>query len=237
MMKDNLQHAAEPVRKPALILLDVYDTLLQMDEVERKVNNLLDSRLAYALWFELFMQYCFVDNAIAQFNDFASIARATMEMTAGAFKKEVTGRDIDEVLELLKQLPVHEGVQEGLSALNDMGLRIAALTNSPEATVCERMERTGLISYFEQVLSAEHVGEYKPSRKVYAWAAKKLDVAAADILMVSTHGWDVAGAQNAGMQTAYMRQPRQMLYPLAPQPRYLCNDLTDLARQLIALPK
>ena len=222
----------EIMQKPLLILLDVYDTMLRMDDVERKVNGLLKSRYGYALWFELLMQYCFVDNAITQFNDFTSIARATMRMVADRMKTKVAEFEIMQVLDLLKILPVHEGVQDGLSGFKDMGLRIAALTNSPELIVKERMERTGLISYFEEVLSAETVGKYKPSPAVYTWALETLKVQAEEVVMVSTHGWDLAGAQNAGMQTAYIRQRRQMLYPLAPTPGYVCTNLGDLAEQL-----
>jgi 2-haloacid dehalogenase len=222
----------ETLTHPKLLLVDVYDTLLRMDDVERKVNQLLNSRFGYALWFELFMQYCFVDNCIIQFNDFASIARATMQMTAGMMRKDIGEQDVQQVLDLLKQLPVHEGVQEGLSSLNDLGLRLVALTNSPEITVNERMNRTGLISYFAGVLSAEHVGKYKPSLAVYKWALQKFHVQPADAILVSTHGWDLAGANNAGMKTAYIKQAKQMLYPLAPTPDYICNSLNDLAQQL-----
>lgn len=217
---------------PKLILLDVYDTLLNMTEVEKKVNDLMDNRRGYSLWFELFMQYCFVDNCIVQFNRFSSIAKATMQMTAKTFRREISERDFDETLQLLRHLPIHHGVQEGLSELNDMQLRIAALTNSPEETVRQRMELTGLISYFEKVLSAEHVGKYKPWRDVYLWAASTLGLPPEDILMVSTHGWDLAGAANAGMRTAYLETKSQMLYPLAPKPELECTSLQDLVRQL-----
>lgn len=218
--------------KPTVILLDVYETLLDMTEVEKKVNLLLDNKRGYTIWFELFMEYCFVDNCIVQFNDFASIAYATFQMAAQTVGREIDEQDINDVLELLKHLPVHEGVQEGLSKLNDAGFRIAALTNSPEGTVTERMERTGLISYFEKVMSAEHVKKYKPSIDVYKWAVAKMDVQADEVLLVSAHGWDLAGAVNAGMQTAYVKQSKQMLYPLAPEPTYTCTNLADLADQL-----
>ncbi len=218
--------------KPAVVLLDVYETLLDMTVVEKRVNQILDNKRGYFLWFELFMQYCFVDNCIVQFNDFASIAYATMQMAGRTLGEEIDEHDINEVLELLKHLPVHEGVQEGLSQLNDAGFRIAALTNSPERTVTERMERTGLISYFEKVLSAEHVRKYKPSLEVYEWAIAQLNVQPGEVLLVSAHGWDLAGAVNAGMQTAYLKQSKQMLYPLAPKPNYICTSLTDLASQL-----
>jgi 2-haloacid dehalogenase len=227
-----MQENSKPTTQPELILFDVYETLLDMSSVEKRVNSLLDSKRGYALWFEMFMQYCFVDNCTVQFNDFTSIAKATMQMTARSLGRTVKSTEIDNALELLKQLPLKEEVQEGLSLLHDRGFRIAALTNSPEKTVTERMYYTGLISYFEEVLSAEHVKKYKPCTEVYDWAAKRLKVPSNEIVLVSVHGWDIAGACNAGMQTAYLIQEKEMLYPLAPTPTYTCTNLVDLASQL-----
>jgi 2-haloacid dehalogenase len=218
--------------KPTLILLDVYETLLDTSEMQRRVNHLLDSKRGYTIWFELFMQYCFVDNCTAQFNDFNSIANATMHMAGRSLGNAVDENEVQNILALLKHLPLHEGVEEGLSVLSDYGFRIAALTNSPEVTIRERMELTGLISYFEMVLSAEHVKKYKPCIEVYDWAAKQLGIEANDILLVSAHGWDIAGASNAGMQTAYLTQSNQMFYPLAPKPIYTIKNLADLASQM-----
>ena len=217
---------------PQVVVLDVYETMLDMSEVERKVNSVMESRKGYMLWFELFMQYCFVDNCTSQFNSFNSIAKATMQMIAYKLDVHITPFDIEQIFEMLKHLPVREGVQEGLSALNDAGYRIAALTNSPEEIVRERMERTGLISYFDCVLSAEHVKKYKPSLKVYQWAAKKMEIKEKDMLFVSAHGWDIAGAANAGMATAFINLNKELLYPLAPTPNFICNSLSDLANQL-----
>jgi 2-haloacid dehalogenase len=227
-----MKQETNDIVKPSILLFDVYETLLDMSDVERRVNNLMDSIRGYRIWFELFMQYCFVDNCIAQFNDFSSIGKATMKMTGTLLGHNVQDDDTNDVLEMLKHVPVHEEVPEYLSVLSDAGYRIAALTNSPEKTISERMEHSGLISYFEQVISADQVKKYKPCIEVYEWAAKKLEVPTQEILLVSVHGWDVAGGANAGMQTAYIRQPKQMLYPLAPEPNFICNNLAHLADQL-----
>lgn len=217
---------------PAYLFVDVYETLLDMSEVERKVNALLDSRRGYTIWFNLFMEYCFVDTCIEQFNDFSSIAKATMQMAGKLLSKPVADDDITTVLDLLKHLPVHADVQDGLSKLNDQGFYIAALTNSPEKIVWERMERTGLISYFKKILSAEHIRKYKPDLKVYQWAANEINARPADIIMISAHSWDLAGAANAGMQTAYLKRADKMHYPLAPAPGYTGKSLTELAERL-----
>lgn len=220
---------------PSLILFDVYDTILDMTDIARKVNSMLDSKRGYALWFELCMQYTFVDNCTVQFHDFQSIASATLRMTAQMLKESVTDNEINAVIEMMKYLPLKENVQEGLSGIADQQFRVAALTNSPASLVMQRMEQSGLISYFEEVLSAESVRKYKPSLEVYHWASQKLDTPPAQILMVSGHGWDIAGARNAGLQTAYLKQANQMLYPLAPVPDISCEDLVDLCEQLKVL--
>lgn len=227
----------EQMQKPKVILLDVYETLMDMADVERKVNHLMDSKRGYAIWFELLLEYSFVDNCIGKFNGFLSIAKATIQLAAAKFGRTISDNEIDAVLDLLRQLPVHEGVQEGLSQLNDLGFRIAALTNAPEKVVCERMERTGLISYFELVLSAEEVKKYKPCIEAYQWAAKKLNVETNEILLASSHNWDLLGAVNAGMQTAFLKRENEKLYSLAPLPAFTCETLSELANQLSLQPE
>lgn len=223
-------------KNPKLILLDIYGTLLNMDEVEKRVNSLLETKQGYIIWMDLFMQYCFVDNCIEQFNDFSSIAKATMQMAGDILGKEIDLQEVDTILEILKQVPINEGVQQGLSMLNDLGFRIAALTNAPEIIIRNRMERTGLISYFERILSAEHVKKYKPSILVYNWACQEMKVKPEDVLLVTMHGWDIAGANNAGIQTAYMQQSKRLLYPLTPNPDLSCSSLVELA-SVLSQPK
>lgn len=218
--------------RPKVMVFDVYETLLDMSEVERKINALTDSKRGYSIWFELFMEYCFVNNSLDTFHDFISIAKVTLQMAGNILGKTIYDPEANDLLELLKHLPVHEEVQSGLSQLNDLGYTIVALTNAPEKTVCERMERTGLISYFEKVFSAETVKKYKPEKKVYEWAAEKLKVTTSDMLMITAHGWDIAGASNAGMKTAFVKRDKQLLYPLSPQPDIRCSSLHELVGKL-----
>lgn len=217
---------------PKIMVFDVYETLLDMSEVERKINALTDSKRGYPIWFELFMEYCFVNNSLDTFHDFISIAKVTLQMAGNILGKTISDPEANNLLELLKHLPVHEEVQSGLSQLNDLGYTIIALTNAPEKTVCERMDRTGLISYFEKVFSAETVKKYKPEKKVYQWAAQKLNVNTSDMLMITAHGWDIAGASNAGMKTAFVKRDKQLLYPLSPQPDIRCSSLHEFVAKV-----
>lgn len=217
--------------RPKLILLDVYETLLDLGEIQTKVNDLLKSRRGYHVWFELFIQYCFADNSTGLFHPFADIAKATLAMAANRMGLHLEEHRQEEVVWLLRHAPLKPNVQEGLSQLNDQGYTLAALTNAPQSIVADRMEPTGLVSYFEFVLSTEQIKKYKPALEVYQWALKKAGVAPAEVLLVSAHSWDIMGAATAGLQTAYLGQDK-LFYALAPEPNYRATDLLDLAAQL-----
>ena len=218
--------------KPQVIVFDVYETLLDISELGRRINLITDSKRGYTIWFELFMQYCFVNNSLDTFHNFISIAKATLQMTGYKLGRTISDAEANDILESLKHLPLHEEIQSCLSQLNDQGYTIIALTNAPEKIVCERMERTGLISYFENVLSAEMVKKYKPEKKVYEWAAQKLNVRIGEMLMVTAHGWDIAGAANAGMKTAFLKRDKELLYPLSLKPDSACRNLSELVAML-----
>ena len=224
----------EGVKAPAVILVDVYETILNMSDIERKVNTLLNSKRGYVLWNELLLQYCFAEACMGKFRPFASLAAATMKMTASVLRENISDARVDEALSLLEHLPVHSGVEAGLSSLLDKGFRIAALTNAPATILRNRMERTGLISYFETLFNAEEVQQYKPCKEVYTYAAGKMGVSVDDCMLVSVHGWDIAGAANAGMRTAWVQQQHHPPYPLGPEPDLTCTGLSDLAERLAA---
>jgi 2-haloacid dehalogenase len=221
--------------KPKVIVFDVYETLLTMSDVERKVNQVMDSSRGYTIWFELFMQYCFANNSLDSFQDFISIGKATLQVTASKLGRSVSDAEANDVLTLLKHLPVHEDVPSCLSELKDSGYTIMALTNAPEKLVFERMERTGLVSYFDEVLSAETVKKYKPDKTVYQWAAEKIKSNVSEILLITAHGWDIAGAANAGMKTAFLKRHKEFLFPLSPEPDLTGNQLSELVSVLTTL--
>jgi 2-haloacid dehalogenase len=52
------------------------------------------------------------------------------------------------------------------------------------------------------------------------------------MMLVAAHGWDVAGAKWAGLQTAFVERPGQQLFPLGPAPDMHVADLSALVKAL-----
>lgn len=219
--------------KPSVIILDVNETLLDMSPLQKKVNSLLGSKRGFRIWFGMLLQYSLVDNCTDSYHDFSTIANATLDMAAKAFGKEIDEDDKKEALAPMKQLSPYADVQIGLKLLKEAGYRLATLTNSPPQTLAAQLEHAGLTNYFEQTLSIDAVKKYKPAIESYQYAAKTLGVNTEDVLMVAAHGWDMAGAINAGLQTAFIERKGQSLYPLAAKPQHIGKDLVEIANAII----
>lgn len=95
-------------------------------------------------------------------------------------------------------------VASGLDRLRDAGHRLAVVTNSARRTGEQHVERAGLGDAFERVVGVDEVGAYKPDGRVYAYALEQLGAAAGDSWFVAAHDWDIVGAANAGLRTAFV---------------------------------
>ncbi len=61
-----------------------------------------------------------------------------------------------------------------------------------------------------------------------------MSVNVSDAMLVAAHGWDIAGALQAGMQAAFIEREGQSLYPLSPKPAFTGKDLVEIANKIIA---
>jgi len=64
---------------------------------------------------------------------------------------------------------------------------------------------------WDGILSCEFLGYYKPSRQAYLSGVDLLGLTPDEAMMVAAHPADLAGAQRAGMHTAYVQVPEEDL--------------------------
>jgi 2-haloacid dehalogenase len=138
----------------------------------------------------------------------------------------------DWIVEGLRELPPFDDVEPGLRRLRDAGIPLAVLSNGTADGLEAVVTGAGLRDHFEHLLVADSVRRFKPAREVYALAPAALGVPAGEILFVSGHEWDVAGAAAAGMQTAWLARGETCAPMMGREPGIQAEDLPDLARQV-----
>ena len=82
---------------------------------------------------------------------------------------------------------------------------IGTLSNGNLSLLVDMARHAGLP--WDAVLSAELFGHYKPDPEVYLGAARLLDVAPAELMLVAAHPSDLRAAAACGLRTAYVARP------------------------------
>ncbi|KGK42423.1 HAD family hydrolase [Nitrincola sp. A-D6] len=214
------------------LFFDVNETLLDIQPLKAVISKTLDNRQELAdLWFISLLHHSLVDTASGGWHTFAEIGNAVLNMLAAQHNIQMSD-DAPSIAEALSQLPPHADVIPALSALQQQGFKLVALTNSSRALADKQLNHAGIMHFFDAVLSVESIKTYKPDLKVYCWATEQMDVPRENTLMIAAHSWDVGGAKRAGMHTAFIARKGQTLSPLLPEPDLVCSDLNDLAASL-----
>jgi 2-haloacid dehalogenase len=104
------------------------------------------------------------------------------------------------------RLPAWDDSVTGLARLRRQ-YTVTALSNGGFALLTSLVKAAGLP--FDCIVSAELAQRYKPAPEPYLTAARLLDVAPGEVLMVAAHAWDLAGARAAGLRTAFVERPRE----------------------------
>lgn len=219
--------------RPKVIFFDVNGTLLDIAAMQPSIAQALGGRKdLFPLWMSTLLHTSLVDSATGSFHEFSEIAAAALRLVAAKNGMEIKPEDARAAVAPMRSLPPFPDVARGLEALHKQGHVLAALTNSARAACSAQLEHAGIAACFQRQLTVDVILLYKPHPEVYRWACSQMDIATQDGLMVAAHGWDLAGAKAAGMQTAFLQRPGQSLHPLAPPPDIIAANIPELEARL-----
>lgn len=223
--------------RPKVLFFDVNETLLDLTAMKDSVGKILGGRKdLLPLWFTTMLQYSLVSTVGNQYNDFGIIGAAALQMVAANNDITLSEADAKEaILGPIRSLPAHTEVKDSLQKLKDAGYKLVSFTNSSNKGVETQFKNSGLLEYFDERLSVEDIGKFKPHTDTYIWAARKMKIKPEECLLVAAHGWDIAGALWANWRGAFISRPGAQLYPLADKPEIVASNLALITEQLIAL--
>jgi phosphoglycolate phosphatase len=93
---------------------------------------------------------------------------------------------------------MYEGVEEGLQLLQEMGLRIACVTNKPIAFARPLLAQTGLAGYFELVYGGDSLAKKKPDPLPLLQVCRDFSLEPAQVVAIGDSSNDAEAARAAG---------------------------------------
>ena len=220
------------MKNPNLIVFDVNETLLNMSPLKANINNAFQHDQVAEIWFEQLLHYSLVEGTIGNYQNFSEIARAVLQMNAVQHNLQFTESDIQSILEPITQLTAYPDVPKGFEILKEKGYRLVALSNGKPDVLKEQLNNSNLAGFLDNIYSIEGCKKYKPHPEAYHYVLESENCSAENAMMVAAHGWDIYGASEVGMQTAFIRRQDKVLYPLSKTPDFDVKKITDLAEKL-----
>ncbi|TFD93372.1 haloacid dehalogenase type II [Cryobacterium lactosi] len=222
---------------PTVIVFDVNETLSDMSAMKaRFVQVGAPAHLASA-WFATLLRDGF---ALAAAGGTASFSVIGSELLRQVLRDVPLMREPDEAVEHIMAgfglLELHSDVPEGVRALTGTGMRLVTLSNGSAEVARSLLASAELDGHFEALLSVEDAGAWKPMRAAYDYAAAACGVRPAELLLVAVHPWDIHGAAEAGLATAWLNRGGDTYPSYFTAPDYTVTRLAELATLLADAP-
>ena len=217
--------------RPEVVAFDVNETLLDLAPVRAA---LVEAGQPGSLLATVFARTLLTGVAAATTGTWCRFRDAFD--AALAQESDLDGDARARVAEGFAELAPHPDVEPALRRLVEAGVRVITLTHGSPGVAEAGLERGGVTPLVERSLSSEAIRAWKPSREVYLWAAGVCDIAPDRMALVASHGWDVLGAQRAGLTGAWFPRNERVHPAVYEAPHVRAPDLSGVVEALLALP-
>jgi 2-haloacid dehalogenase len=218
---------------PAALTFDMYGTLVDPLGIGRALQpHVADPGAVARRWRETQLRYAALLAAMEHYHDFGWVTERALDHALAT-----TGNDLDavarrELVAAYDELDAFADTRPGLEGLREAGHTLAVFSNGTRAMIERVVGGAGIADCFDDLISVDEVGTFKPSPRVYHHAAARVGRDPADTWLVSANPFDVVGAANAGLRTAWVDRGASAFDPLGPEPDVVVGDLGALADAL-----
>lgn len=214
------------------LAFDAYGTLFDVLSVTALCEQLFPGHgTALArLWRAKQLQYSLLRTVMGRYKDFWQLTDDGLRYAAKSLRLDLSGPKHRQLMDAYLTLAAFPDVAPGLNALKQLGLRLAILSNGAPRMLDAATAHAGIGPLLDATISADALGVFKPSPRVYKLAHTRLKVAAGGLGFVSSNSWDITGATSAGLTTFWMQrlvdEPAEELgFPAT----HVVTSLADLA--------
>lgn len=220
-------------RRPKAVLLDVFETTLQLDALRPRFVDVGRPPHELELFFARTLRDGMALTLAGEAPPFAEVARSALIATSGRTLSEEAVRY---VLAGFEELPPHPDVEPALTMLASAGVPAYAFTHGSADVASKALDRAQLRSYLRGVLSTEQIASFKPPAAVYQWACRQAHAALPTTALISVHSWDVHGAVRAGLLGGFATRHEGGMSDVVAAPHVVAEALDEVVERLLALP-
>ena len=193
-----------------IFVFDAFGTLFDVHSAAREHREVLGEKAERVseIWRAKQLEYTWIHAGIGGVAPpFREVTRLSLHYALSACGLDKTLAPL--LLESYQRLDPFPEVRAALQRLRDSGAHLAILSNADPDMLDDLVANSGLEGVFEYLITARVAGTFKPSPSVYALATEVYQCAPADVVLVSSNRWDIAGAKAFGFVTVWVNRAGQ----------------------------
>ena len=216
-------------------VFDAYGTLFDVNAAARIAASEPDRKIFKEVWPSVSsiwrmkqLQYTWLRSMTDSYTDFWSITQNSLDFALETHKLQNDLVLKERLLALYWELQPYSEVSKMLKDLKKKGIKTAILSNGSPEMLNGAVRSSSLNEFIDEIISVETVKIFKPSARVYEQVENIIGCSKADVLFVSSNGWDIAGAAGFGFTTAWVNRLKDPIDRLPHKPTYIVEDLTSI---------
>jgi 2-haloacid dehalogenase len=196
-----------PIRAYAF---DAYGTLFDVHGAisQHRTDIGEDAEAFSALWRAKQLEYSWVRTLMGRYADFWQLTQEALDFALARFS-DVPKALRQPLLDAYWTLEAYGDAAPALSALKAQGHVTAIFTNGTLEMAEAAASASGLTPLLDAVVSVDPIRSFKTSPAAYAHLCACLKLTPAEVCLVSSNRWDIAGASAYGLRTIWVNRMGQ----------------------------
>ncbi len=193
--------------RPRVVAFDAYGTLFDVHSAVRRLASRMGPEAAAfsALWRAKQLEYSWVLTLAGHYRDFWLLTQDALDHAFAVFPSVDPALRPD-LLAAYRTLSAYPEAAGTLSRLRASGLQTCILSNGETGMLADAVGSAGLGPLLDAALSIDAVRVFKTAPAAYQMVCDTFRVAPAEIVLVSSNRWDVAGASAFGFTTVWVNR-------------------------------
>jgi 2-haloacid dehalogenase len=187
-------------------------------------------------WRSKQFEYGFLRSITGRHTDFFKVTEDALVYTAKAMKLDLPSETRKRLLNAYLTLKPWPDAVAALRKLKASGVRIITISNFSLKMLRANAENSGFTDLFDELLSTEANGTYKPDTRAYSLGVERLKLRKDEIVFAAFGGWDAYGAKNFGYTTYWVNRFNLPTEELGIEADKTSNDLEGLLKLVLGKP-
>jgi 2-haloacid dehalogenase len=211
------------------VLFDLYGTLLDVHSVAARADQLFPGKGAALsqLWRDKQLEYTRLRTMSNRYVPFTQVVDEALQYACEMLRLPLDSAGRGMLMHEYTQLSPFSDVVPALQRLIASDLTVGVLTNGDPGQLEDALHGAGLDDYFDVLLSADQARAYKTAPAVYELGPLTLGHPAAELLLVSSNGWDAFGAHWYGYRSFWVNRAAAPVDRLDGRPDGVGRTLND----------